>query len=126
MNGSPGDEHAGMTATPGERATIERALLDRAHAQAERARARRRQPWLQHALALGAALALVGLIAFGFDAFLTAMQKYMETKVVDPAPAASEPIPAYVVPPTVSPPPTADRDLRPNPAPAPGTSPATP
>jgi hypothetical protein len=50
----------------------------------------------------------------------------MEIEVVDPAPVATGPMPAYVVEPGVSPQPQADPDPRPSPVPAPGTSPATP
>lgn len=120
------DPPARVTEGPDGREAVQRALMDRALAQAKRERERPRRHWLQHVLALGAAVALVGVIAYGFDAFLTAMQKYMETKVEDSPPAVSEPMPVYVVPPAVSPPPTADQGPRPSPAPAPDTSPATP
>ena len=114
-----------MTGSPDGRVPVHRVLMDRARAQAERAREPGPRRWLQHALALAAALALVTFIMLGFDAFLTAMQKYMEAEVTDPAPPPTEPVPAYVVTQPVSPPPTADQDPRPSPAPAVAPSRAT-
>ncbi len=98
--------------------------MDRARVHAAREHEKPRRT-LQHSLALLAALALVGVILLGFDAFLTAMQRFMETKVEEPAPKPTEPMPAFVVQPDVSPPPPADQGPRPNPAQAPDTSPAT-
>ena len=100
--------------------------MERARAQAERDREPTTRRWLQQSIALAAALALVGIVMLGFDAFLTAMQKYMEAEVVDPAPPPEAPMPAYVVPGALNPPPPEDPDPRPSPAPAQGTSPATP
>jgi hypothetical protein len=115
-----------VVSRPGdERAAVERLLMDRARAEAERDRARLPRRWLQIVLGLAAAIGLVGLLMFGFDAFLTAMQKYMETSVEEPAPAGA-PIPAYVVPEPVSPPPPAGQGPGPSPDPAPETSPASP
>lgn len=96
--------------------------------QAERDREPAARRWLQHAIALAAALVLVGIVMLGFDAFLTAMQKYMEAEVVEPTPAPppTAPMPAYVVPGAVNPPPPEDPGPRPSQAPAQGTSPATP
>lgn len=95
--------------------------------QAERDREPAARRWLQHAIALAAALVLVGIVMLGFDAFLTAMQKYMEAEVVDPTPAPpTAPMPAYVVPGAVNPPPPEDPGPRPSQAPAQDTSPATP
>lgn len=90
------------------RSTLERTLMDRARRAAEQDRQRGSRPWLQHAVALVAALALVLIIGLGFDAFLTSVQKVMrmldaeearqKQKQEQPAPDPSEPIPAYVVP----------------------------
>jgi hypothetical protein len=123
MSESP--EDAAPT-TGDRRAAVQRLLMDRAMAQAGRELERPRD-WLRHGLALLAALLLVGVVLMGFDAFLTAMQKFMEAQAVDPAPAATEaqPIQAYAVEGDVSPPPPADQGPRPSPAPAPGTAPAT-
>jgi hypothetical protein len=82
--------------------------------------------WLQHALALLLALAAVTLVMLAINAFVTAMQRFMDVKIVDPAPAAAEPMPAYSVPEAVSRPQSGDPDPRPSQEPAQGTSPATP
>ena len=71
-------------------------------------------------------MALVAAMLLGFNMFLTAVQKFMEVEVVDPAPAATDPMPAFVVPQDVSLQPQAYPYLRPSPAPAPETSPANP
>ncbi|MCJ7452298.1 MAG: hypothetical protein MUO39_07470 [Steroidobacteraceae bacterium] len=111
---------------PGEqRAAIERALMDRARALAAHQPERPRR-LLQHSVALVAAIVIVGVVLFGFNAFLVAMQRYMDTEVVEPAPAATDPMPAYAVQPDVSLPPPADQDPRPSQAPAQETSPAIP
>jgi hypothetical protein len=94
---------------PRMRSALERTLMDRARRAAEQDRQRRPRPWLQHAVALVAAVVLVLVIGLGFDAFLTSVQKV--TRMLDAeearqkqqqeraAPDPSDPIPAYVVPP---------------------------
>lgn len=127
---SPGtmSEHPEQPAptTDDRRAAVQRLLMDRARSQAGRELEQPRD-WLRHGLALLAALVLVGVVLMGFDAFLTAMQKFMEAQAVDPAPVAEQarPIQAYAVEDEVSPAPPADQDPRPSPAPAPDTAPAT-
>lgn len=123
MNERPDDS---VPTTDDQRAAVQRLLMDRARSQAGRELERPRD-WLRHGLALLAALLLVGVVLMGFDAFLTAMQKFMEAQAVDPAPAVeqAQPIQAYAVEDEVSPPPPADPGPRPSPAPAPDTSPAT-
>ena len=122
-------EHTEDSATTTEerRAAVQRLLMDRAMSEAGRELDRPRD-WLRHGLALLAALLLVGVVLMGFDAFLTAMQKFMEAQAVDPAPAATaaQPIQAYAVEGEVSPPPPADPGPRPSSAQAPGNAPATP
>lgn len=81
---------------------------------------------LQHSVALVAAILIVGVVLFGLDAFLVAMQRYMDTEIVEPEPAVTDPMPAYAVPPEVSPPQPVDQDPRPSPALEQGTSPANP
>jgi hypothetical protein len=108
-----------------QRAAVERALMDRSRARAS-SESEQSPRLLRNTVAIAVTLALVGVVLLGLDAFLTAMQKFMETEIVDPAPAPTEPMPAYAVQPDVSPPPPADPDLRPSPAPAPDTSQATP
>jgi hypothetical protein len=114
-----------MAGPEAQRAAVERALMDRAAVLASR-EPEKPPRLLRNTVAIAATLAIGAVVLLGLDAFLTAMQKYMETKVVDPAPAPTDPMPAYAVQPEVSPPPQADPDPRPSPAPAPGTSPATP
>ena len=106
------------------RESVQRMLMERARREAERVDDRPRD-WLRHGVALVAALALVGVVLMGFDAFLTAMQKFMETQVVDPAPTPAEPVQAYAVEGEVSPPPPAGPDPRPSPPAAAEPSPAT-
>ncbi len=111
---------------PGEqRAAIERALMDRARALAAH-RPEKPRRWLQHSLALVATIVIVGVVLLGLNAFLVAMQRYMDTDVVEPAPAVTDPMPAYAVQADVSPPPPADQDPHPSQAPEQGTSPANP
>jgi hypothetical protein len=91
------------------RSEVERSLMDRARRAAERDRERGPRRYVQHAIALVAALCLVAAIAMGFDTFITAMQRIMrmtgdEDKRPVPAqparpPDPTEPMPAYVVPP---------------------------
>jgi hypothetical protein len=108
-----------------QRDAIERALMDRARAHASREIEQPRR-LLQYAISLVAALVIMGVALFALDAFLTAMQKFMETKVVDPAPDPTSPMPAFVVPAEISPPPPVDQDPRPSQPPARETSEATP
>jgi hypothetical protein len=124
-----GDESTQPTQTAttarGQRAAVERALMDRTRVHASR----EHEPpprLLRNAVGFAVTLALLAIVLLGLDAFLTAMQKYMETKVVDPVPAPTEPMPAYAVPTEVSPPLPADQGPRPSPAQAPETSQATP
>jgi hypothetical protein len=111
---------------PGEqRAAIERALMDRARFLAAHQPEKPRR-LLQHSVSLVAAILIVGIVLLGLNAFLVAMQRYMDTEVVEPEPAATDPMPAYAVPPEISPLQRADQDPRPSPAPEQGTSPANP
>jgi hypothetical protein len=115
-----------MSQPPDDKAAVERALMDQFRDRALRVPEKPPRATLPRLLALAASLALVAAMLLGFDTFLTAVQKFMEIEVVDPAPAATDPMPAFVVTPDVSPPPQADPDPRPSPAPAPEISPATP
>jgi hypothetical protein len=86
--------------------SLERTLMERARLAAERDRQKGPRRTLQHVVALAAAVVLVLTIAFGFDAFLTSMQKVMrmldeeeaKQRQEQAAPKPDEPIPAYVVP----------------------------
>ena len=115
-----------MSQPPDDKAAVERALMDQFRDRALREPEKPPRQPLQRLIALALSLALVAVMLLGFDTFLTAVQKFMEVEVVDPAPAATDPMPAFVVSPDVSPHPQADPDPRPSPAPAPATSPATP
>ncbi len=81
---------------------------------------------LQHSVSLVAAILIVGAVLLGLNAFLVAMQRYMDTEIVEPEPAVTDPMPAYAVPPEISPRPPADQGPRPSQAPEQGTSPANP
>ena len=116
-----------------ERATVERALMDRFRDRANHVQEKPPRRLLQHAIALLLAVAIVLLVLTGFDRFLTSVQKFMEIEVEDeapavaaPAPAPTDAIPAFVVPAEVSPPPPADQDPRPSPPRAPDSAPASP
>lgn len=90
----------------GRRSSVERELMDRARRAAERDRQKGPRRPLQQALALAAAVTLVLVIALGFDAFLTSVQKVMRMLAEEEsrqqqehsAPKPGDPIPAYVVP----------------------------
>jgi hypothetical protein len=81
-----------------QRLDVERALMARALASATRPAEKAPRRVLQHSIALALALLLVAVVLVGFDKFLTSMQKFMELKIEEPPPAATEPMPAYVVP----------------------------
>jgi hypothetical protein len=115
-----------MSQSPDDKAAVERALMDRFRDRASREPEQPPPPTLPRLIAFALSLALVAAMLLGFDTFLTAVQRFMDVKVVDPVPAATDPMPAFVVTPDVSPQPPADPDPRPSPAPAPETSPATP
>ena len=115
-----------MSQPPDDKAAVERALMDQFRDRALREPEKSPRQPLQRLIALALSLALVAVMLLGFDTFLTAVQKFMDIEVVDPAPAATDPMPAFVVTPDVSPQPQADPDPRPSPAPAPENSPATP
>lgn len=91
------------------RSSIERTLMDRARRAAERDQQKGPRRLLQHSIALALAVGLVLVIALGFDAFLTSMQKVMrmldeeearqkQEQSQPHAPNPEDPMPAYVVP----------------------------
>lgn len=112
---APGFEDDDALNRPGRRSAVERALMDRARRAAERDRQKGPRRPLQQALALAAAVTLVLVIALGFDAFLTSVQKVLRMLAEEEsrqqqeqsAPKPGDPIPAYVVP-YEDPPPAAD------------------
>jgi hypothetical protein len=90
-----------MPEMPEEPTSLQRVLMDRARAHAERDQ--ERPPRRLFPLIAGAALALglVLVIALGFDAFLESMQRVMEIgseEEVPAEPSPEAPMPAYVVP----------------------------
>lgn len=97
------------------RSTVERTLMDRARTAAERDRQKAPRRYGQHALAMSAALVLVLVIALGFDAFLTSVQRVLrmvgeeerrqEQEQAEPARDPADPMPAYAVPEDEPPPP---------------------
>ena len=101
-------------------ASLQRKLMERARIAAERDRVKQPSRLLQHALALLAAVLVVFVVVFGFNAFLTSMQKVMrmldeleqqqqqeeeqrqqesERQRKEKQKQATEPMPAYAVPP---------------------------
>lgn len=95
------------------RSTVERALMDRARAAAERDRQKEPRRLGPSLVALSAALVLVLVIGLGFDAFLTSVQRVLRMiseeeqrqQQETPAPDPTEPMPAYIVPEDDAPPP---------------------
>jgi len=87
-----------MTDSTEQRLAVERALMERARANAMRQVEQPPRRVLQHAIALALALAVVAVVMLGFDRFLTSMQKFMGLEIAEPPPGPAEPMPAYVVP----------------------------
>jgi hypothetical protein len=106
-------------------ALLQRQLMERARRAAEYDSAEPAPRLLQHALALLAALLVVFVVVFGFNAFLSSMQRVMdmldeqeqqqlqeqeqreqelEQQRREQQKQATEPMPAYVVPPAAEPP----------------------
>jgi len=88
--------------------SLQRAFMDRARRAVERDQEKRPRRLGQHLVALVAAFGLTFVILYGFDAFLTSMQKVMRMmdeqderqKQEEAERKKREPIPAYVVPPS--------------------------
>jgi hypothetical protein len=88
------------------RDAVRRSLMERARLAAERDQQKPPRRTLQHVVALMAALAVVGTLVFGFDAFLTSFQRLMHImdaeeqrqQIEQAQPKPDEPMPAYVVP----------------------------
>jgi hypothetical protein len=77
---------------------VQRVLMDRARQQAERQGKRLDRPLLPRLIGLGLALVVVVVVLFAFDRFLASMQRFLGLPIADPAPAVTEPLPAYAVP----------------------------
>lgn len=87
-----------MHQSPEETPDVERVLMDRARRLAERHGERVERPVLPRLVGLLLAVVVVVVVLFAFDRFLASMQRFLGLPVVDPAGAAPETIPAYVVP----------------------------
>ncbi len=75
---------------------LQRAIGERAREFAVGNHVIRPHRYWQHGIALVLALLVVALVFFGFDTFLTSMQKLIGIMAADPAPTG--PVPVYVVP----------------------------
>ncbi len=91
-----------MTDPAGGSTALQRAIAERAREFAADGRRRSPQRYWQYAIAMVAALLVVALVFFGFDTFLTSMQKLLALMAADPAP--TEPMPVFMVPEPVDPP----------------------
>ena len=87
-----------MSDTGDHRADAQRALMDRARAQAAGDRQKQPRPVVPRIVAGVLAVTVVFVVMMGFDAFLTMVQKVLEIQVTEPPPDPAAPIPAYVVP----------------------------
>ncbi len=74
---------------------LQRAIGERAREFAADNRQQPRRYW-QHAITLIAAVLVVALVFFGFDVFLTSMQKLIAIMGAEPTP--TEPMPVFMVP----------------------------
>ena len=78
------------------RDALQHAIAERAREFATDSQRRRPQRYWQYAIALTGALLIVALVFFGFDTFLTSMQKLIAIMGADTVPA--EPMPVFIVP----------------------------
>lgn len=86
-----------MTAAPEERDVLQRVLMDRARAQAERDKEKPPRRVAPRVIAGALAVLVVLVVLSGFDAFLTSVQKVLEIQATEPVPDPTEPIPAFAV-----------------------------
>jgi len=84
------------------RTEVQRAIAERAREFAAGQHGHRPQRYGQYAIAVVLALMVVGLLFFGFDAFLGSMQKVIEIMAARSPPA--EPLPVFMVPEAPPPP----------------------
>lgn len=84
---------------PDDSPDVQRVLMDRARRLAEQDQVRPERALLPRLVGLAIALAVMLVLFFAFDRFLASMQRFLGLPVIDPEPAATEPMPAYVVPP---------------------------
>ena len=80
-------------------ASLQRKIMERNRRAAALDHVKPEARWVQHALALVAALVVVLVVTLGFDAFLSSMQRVMHMMdLQDEQQKAKAPMPAYVVP----------------------------
>jgi hypothetical protein len=84
------------------RSEVQRAIAERAREFAPGQHGDRPLRYGEYAIAVVLALMVVGLVFFGFDAFLTTMQKLIEIMAARTPPA--EPLPVFMVPEALPPP----------------------
>jgi hypothetical protein len=94
-----------MSQTPEQPIDVNRVLMDRARRHAERDGVRSNRPVLPRLVGFVLALLVMLVLLLAFDRFLASMQRFLALPVVDPEPATTEPMPAYVVPEQAPPPP---------------------
>ena len=75
---------------------LQRAIAERSREFAAGNHRPRSQRYWQYGIALAGALLIVALVFFGFDTFLTSMQKLLEIMGAEPTP--TEPMPVFMVP----------------------------
>lgn len=75
---------------------LQHAIAERAREFAANSQRQRSQHYWQYAIALAGAMLIVALVFFGFDTFLTSMQKLIAIMGADPTPTG--PMPVFMVP----------------------------
>lgn len=78
------------------RDALQRAIAERAREFSAGDNGQQPRRYWQYAIALTGALLIVALLFFGFDSFLTSMQKLIAIMGADPTP--TEPMPIFMVP----------------------------
>jgi hypothetical protein len=81
---------------------VQRAMAERAREFAAGQYGHRPQRYWQYAVGLVLAALVVGLLFFGFDTFLSGMQKVIE--IISADEEAPDPVPVFIVPPSTPPP----------------------
>jgi hypothetical protein len=82
---------------PADRRTeLERAIAERAQEFAAGQHAHRPQRYWQYVVGLVLAAMVVGIVFFGFDVFLSSMQKVIE--IISADEATPDPVPVFIVP----------------------------
>jgi hypothetical protein len=78
------------------RTELQRAMAERAREFAAGENGHRPQRYWQSAIGLILAVLVVGVVFFGFDVFLSSMQKVIE--IISADEAKPEPVPVFIVP----------------------------